>query len=73
MILSSSVFDSCYKDDKKFSYQLDTSGGCVILMWEWIKDGYPYRYGRMVSFLEIENFRDVAEIFSVIADERNWE
>lgn len=72
MIISSSVFDSCYKDDKKFSYQLDTSGECVILLWEWINDGNPYRYGRMVSFLEIKHCQDVAGIFSVIADERNW-
>lgn len=72
MIIDSSVFDSCYKDGKNFSYQFDTSDGSIILCWEWVSDGSLYRYGRMIGGIEVEQRRDLAFMISDIADERNW-
>lgn len=72
MIIDSTIFDSCWKDDKNFFYQFDTSDCSLILMWEWLKDGNKYRYGRMISLIEMEQLNDFAFFIKDIADERNW-
>lgn len=72
MIIDSTIFDSCWKGDKNFFYQFDTSDRSLTLCWEWLKDGNKYRYRRMISRIEMEQLNDLAFFIKDIADERNW-
>jgi hypothetical protein len=72
MIIDSTIFDSCWKDDKNFFYQFDTSDCSLTLVWEWLSDGSRYRYGRMIGRIEMEQLNDLAFFIKEIADERNW-
>lgn len=72
MIIDSTIFDSCWKDDNNFFYQFDTSDCSLTLVWEWLNDGNKYRYGRMIDRIEMEQLNDLAFFIKDIADERNW-
>ena len=72
MIIDSTIFDSCWKEDKAFSYQFDTSNCSLTLVWEWLVNGKKYRYGRVISRIQMEQLSDLAFFIKDIADERNW-